>query len=121
MSLINVTGVTGVDSLPTPSDYQPDIEILENSDRNTQGMLLRDIIAEKIKVNLKWKYMTQADYKKLQLIRRAKSFTCSYWDTGTETMRSITAYSGQPKGTPVSCDENGVTAWKDISVSFIEY
>ena len=50
--------ISGVDNLPTPSDYQPDIEILENSTRNAVGTLLREIIAYKTKLNYKWNYMT---------------------------------------------------------------
>ena len=42
--------INGVDNLPTPSDYQPDIEILENSTRNALGTLLREIIAYKTKL-----------------------------------------------------------------------
>lgn len=117
MRLINVNGV----DLPTPSNYQVDIEPLENSKRNTMGTLLREIIAIKKKIVLEYKYLKQADYKILQEIRRLHSFSCNYWDTETEKNETITCYAGAIKGTPISVDDTGVTAWRDITVSFIEF
>lgn len=108
-------------AIPTPSDYQPDIEILENSTRNTQGTLLREIIAYKFKINLKFNYLLQADYKKLQEIRKLKSFECTFWDSSTEEMKTITCYAGALKGTPIRADENGIVDWRDITINFIEY
>ena len=84
--------VHGVDNLPTPSDYQPDIEILENSTRNALGTLLREIIAYKTKLNCKWNYMTREQYRALQQIRKMKSFECSYYNPETDSIKTITCY-----------------------------
>ena len=84
--------ISGVDNLPTPSDYQPDIEILENSTRNALGTLLREIIAYKTKLNCKWNYMTREQYQKLLQIRKTKSFECSYYNPVTNSMKTITCY-----------------------------
>lgn len=84
--------VHGVDNLPTPSDFQPDIEILENSTRNALGTLLREIIAYKTKLNCKWNYMTREQYQKLLQIRKMKSFECSYYNPETNSMKTITCY-----------------------------
>lgn len=84
--------ISGVDNLPTPSDYQPDIEILENSTRNALGTLLREIIAYKTKLNCKWNYMTREQYQKLLQIRKTKSFECSYYNPETNSMKTITCY-----------------------------
>jgi len=119
--MVKLLKINGVDIKPTPSDYQPDIEILENSTRNSLGTLLREIIAYKVKINCKWSYMTQAQYQKLQEIRKLKSFSCTYWDTSTGKTNTITCYAGQPKATPIRADENGVVDWRDISMNFIEY
>ena len=113
--------INGVDFEPTPSDYQPDIEILENSTRNALGTLLREIIAYKIKINCKWKYMTREQYKKLQQIRKMKSFECTYYDTEVGYCKTINCYCGPVKGTPIRADENGVVDWQNISANFIEY
>lgn len=84
--------VRGVGNLPTPSDYQPDIEILENSTRNALGTLLREIIAYKIKLNCKWNYMTREQYRTLQQIRKMKSFECSYYDAESDSIKTVTCY-----------------------------
>lgn len=113
--------VRGVDNLPTPSDYQPDIEILENSTRNALGTLLREIIAYKIKLNCKWNYMTRENYRKLLQIRKMESFECSYYDPESDSIKNITCYCGPVKGTPLRTDKNGVVDWINISANFIEY
>lgn len=117
----NLVNVNGVDNLPTPSDYQPDIEILENSTRSAEGTLLREIIAYKIKLNCKWNYMTREQYQALQQIRKMKSFECTYYDAEADYTKTITCYCGPVKGTPLKADENGVLEWVNISANFIEY
>ena len=113
--------ISGVDDLPTPSDYQPDIEILEKSTRNALGTLLREIIAYKIKINCKWNYMTRNQYQVLQKIRKMKAFKCTYYDTESNSFKTVTCYCGPVKGTPIRTDENGVAEWRNISANFIEY
>lgn len=87
-----LVSINGVGDLPTPSDYQPEIEILENSTRNALGTLLREIIAYKTKLNCKWNYMTREQYQKLLQIRKMKSFECSYYNPETNSMKTITCY-----------------------------
>lgn len=116
-----LVSINGVGDLPTPSDYQPEIEILEKSTRNAKGVLLREIIAYKTKLNCKWNYMNRAQYQKLLQIRRLKSFECSYYDPESNSSKTITCYCGPVKGTPIRTDENGVTEWKSITANFIEY
>lgn len=93
-----LVSVNGVGDLPTPSDYQPDIEILENSTRNALGTLLREIIAYKTKLNCKWNYMTREQYRTLQQIRKMKSFECSYYDPESDSIKKITCYCRTSKG-----------------------
>lgn len=116
-----LVSVSGVGDLPTPSDYQTEIEILEKSTRNAKGTLLREIIAYKIKLNCKWNYMTRAEYKKLLQIRKKESFECSYYDPESDSIKTVTCYCGPVKGTPIRTDENGVVEWKGITANFIEY
>ena len=118
MSLLTVSGVG---NLPTPSDYQPDIEILEKSTRNAKGDLIREIINTKIKINNKWNYMTRAQYAVLQQIRRLHSFDCTYWDSETCSTKTITCMCGPVKGTPIRADANGVVDWQGVTANFIEF
>ena len=113
--------VSGVGYLPTPSDYQPDIEIIENSTRNAKGDLIREIIAYKKKINCQWKAMNKENYKTLKQLRRAKSFECSYWDDETDSFQTITCYCGPVKGTPKTTDDYGVPIWLNVTANFIEF
>lgn len=118
MDLVKVNGV----ALPTPSFYYDDVEFLENSARNANATLIREIIAQKIVLNLQWRYLTQAQFKQLREIRELKSFTCEYWNHTSETYKTITCYAGKLTGTPLRADaQGGIKDWTDISINFIEY
>ena len=53
-------------ALPTPSDYNGSSSTLVNSARNTQGEVIGDVIKSDVaKVELKWNYLTLAQYTAL--------------------------------------------------------
>lgn len=117
MQLIKVNGV----ALPTPSLYYDDVEFLENSTRNANATLVREIIAKKMKIELQWNYLTRAQFAQLRAIRELKSFTCQYWNHTTNAYDTITCYAGKLSGTPLRADSGGVKDWQDVSINFIEY
>lgn len=118
MDLVKVNGV----ALPAPSSYYDDVEFLENSARNANATLIREIIAKKMTINLQWNYLTQAQFKRLRAIRELKSFTCQYWNHTNGAYDTITCYAGKLAGTPIRADsQGGVRDWRDVSINFIEY
>lgn len=118
MDLVKVNGV----ALPTPSVYYDDVEFLENSARNANATLIREIIATKIVLNLQWRYLTQAQFKLLREIRELKSFECMYWNHTNGAYDTITCYAGKLTGTPIRTDDQGgIKDWVDVSINFIEY
>lgn len=108
-------------TLKTPSSYFPTTEIIENSNRNANGKLIREIIAYKIKLQMSWNEMTQAEFSVLNQIRNLGNFDCEYLDANSGNYETKTFYCGNINGTPCKTDNDGhVTHWKDISANFIE-
>lgn len=106
-------------NLKSPSTYFPSIEILENSNRNANGDLIREIIANKVKLNMSWNYMTQNEISVLTALRKLGKFTCDYLDLDG-TYKTIEAYCGDISATPVHTNNGFVTDWQDVTCNFIE-
>lgn len=107
--------------IKTPSTYNPTIETLENSNRNANGDLIREIIADKIKIELTWNTMTQDELAVLQYLRRLKSFDVEYLDLDG-TYKTIEVYIGNSfKATPLKTENGYVTVWKDVQANLIEF
>ena len=118
MDLVLVNDV----ALPIPSSYYDDVEFLENSTRNANATLIREIIAKKMTINLQWNYLTKVQFKQLRDIRELKSFSCKYWDHQSEGYKTITCYAGKLSGIPIRAnDQGGIKDWRDVSINFIEY
>lgn len=105
--------------LKTPSTYFPSIEILENSNRNANGKLIRELIANKIKLNITWNYMSQEELEVLQTLRKLGSFDCEYLDTDG-TYKTIEVYCGNLTAVPLHTNNGYVVDWKEINANFIE-
>lgn len=117
MNYVKPTGYT----LKTPSTYYPEQQIIENSNRNANGKLIREIIAYKQKLNLTWNSMNADEMSVLAQLRKLGNFDCEYFDLETQTYQTISCYCGNVTATPIKTDNNGhVTHWSEISANFIE-
>lgn len=73
VSVYNASSGLWVD-LPTPSNYDASSSTLVNSARNSEGVVVGDVIAEDIaKIELQWNYLSVAEYSKV-----AKLFDSKY-------------------------------------------
>jgi len=118
MALITVNGT----SIPTPSEYNPYPTQIENSERNANGGLIRDIITVKKKLEMSWNYLTRAQYTQLMAIKLLSSFTCIFDDpTGTGFTTTI-MYAGDITAQAFKKDSttDKITAYVDVSCNFIE-
>lgn len=106
--------------LPSPTDYLIGImDIDKNSARTASGMLVRDRVAVKRKIELAWKVLTKAE---LSLILDAVSpvfFDVEYIDPKSGEKRTGTFYVGDR--TAAGLDYvSGEIRWKDVKMNFIE-
>lgn len=120
------TGILIVEglSLPDPSEMTPSDYDISESERNTNGKMISQIIREDVhKLECKWSKLEVDEYL---LIRRAikKKFGISvqYFLPDTGEMETLDMYAGDRK-TPIryfKAWEGGRPVYKDVSLNFIE-
>lgn len=118
MAILQVGGAAVVDPAEltwTLSDISSD-----NSGRNAAGDMLKDRIAQKVKLACKWAFLTQAQAASLlQAVNATIFFTATYPDPMQGANATHTFYVGD-RTTPMFSCQNGVPGWKDIAFDFIQ-
>ena len=114
--MIIVDGFT----IPTPTEYTVDIEELSKSERNANGLLIKERIAFKRKLNMSWAYLTAADASSL-LSRLNPSFvSVVYPDPETNINQTGTFYAGSKSNGGVLYQGGKMTGWRNITINLIE-
>lgn len=111
--------VDGVD-LPTPTTYVPDFEEISKAERNANGLLIKEVIAYKYKLNVTWKMLTQAELTKLINVKRKNFFTLEFIDMDTGMPRTGTFYAGTPSANGMQYKNGRIENWLDVKMNFIE-
>lgn len=105
--------------ISTPSNFDIGVEDITKSERNANGTMIIEIIATKRKLELKYKYLSNADLTTLLTAISGTTFTVDYPDPVTGANRSGTFYKGGRKVGMVDY-QGGVPRWKDITFNLIE-
>ena len=90
MSLIKINGV----EIPTPSTFNPSIMNLSNSERNANGMMIMEIIAQKQKLELSWKIISAEKLSSVLNLIDSTFFQVEYPNPKTNKTTTKTMYSG---------------------------
>lgn len=102
-------------TMPVPSEMAVNNELIWSSDtgRTLSGKMSGSVIAEKMTISLKWKLLSNEEYKKLEASLKAGFFSITLQDVGTKTV-----YRGTLVRQRIRV-RNGLK-WADISVDLIE-
>lgn len=119
MALLKINSI----NLPAPTVLQPGIQDLDSEDgtgRNQTGTMFRDRIAIKRTVHCEWGVLTRAEMATLLSAMSSASFSLTYPDPQTGTLRTITAYVGNriPAICAVISDTDWM--WNGLAVDFVE-
>jgi hypothetical protein len=109
----------GTTDLPTPSEISLGVMDISKAERNTRGMLLKEHIATKQKLELGWKYLSATELKTVLSAVSPTFFDVTYTDPLTNATRTGTFYAGD-RTVGVMDIKNGVTRYKDIKFNLIE-
>ena len=116
MAMLRVDGV----DLPTPTSYTPDFEELSKAERNANGMMIKEVITYKYKLNVTWKKLTQEELTILMNVKRKNFFTLEFIDMDTGTKTTGTFYAGTPTANAMEYKNGRVEHWLDVKMNFIE-
>lgn len=115
MYMLKVDGV----ELPTPSSYIPGIREISKAERNARGTMIKEQIALKDTLDIKWNALTQAEMNKLVNVKRKESFMLEF--ISLEGVR-VTGrfYAGDLTANAMDFKDGKVTRWLDVTMNFIE-
>lgn len=115
MALLQINGV----DLATPSEYSIAVMDITQAERNAQGLMLIERIAQKVKINVKYNY---ADGTTLATILQAIdpiTFNITYIDPKTNNPKTSSFYVGD-RSVGMIDYRSSVPRYKDLSFDFIE-
>ena len=115
MSLIKINGV----EIPTPSTMITSVMDISNSERNANGTMIMEIIAQKQKLELTWKTISANDLSKVLSLINSTFFSVEYPNPLLNHKSSKTMYSGDRSVGAMSYID-GIIKYKDFKVNFIE-
>lgn len=115
MALLQINGV----DLATPSEYQVGVMNITQAERNAQGTMLIELIAQKVKINVKYNYVDGATLASILTKIDPITFDITYLNPKTNTMRTSSFYVGDRTVGMIDY-RSGVPRYRDLSFDFIE-
>ena len=113
--MLNVNGVV----IATPKVYEISVSDLDGeSNRNANGVLIRDRIAIKRKINLEWGPLSQSEISTLLNAVSSVFFTVNFPDPQLGLITK-TMYVGD-RTSPAYQYVNGQVKWSGLKMNFIE-
>ena len=113
--MININGV----AIATPKTFEVTVNDLDGeSNRNAYGVLIRDRIAIKRKINLEWGPLSQAQISTLLNSVSSVFFTVTFPDPQLGLITK-TMYVGD-RTSPAYQYVNGEVKWSGLKMNFIE-
>lgn len=123
---LNWSGTYKILTLPTPSEVNlSHYDLSIESERTANGLLVRQYVATKRKLEVRWSYIRDDDLKPLvNAINNSanKFFGVKYMEvgaTGNNTNSSMLAYVGDRQWSPFRVID-GVRWWRDVRIALIE-
>lgn len=118
-SYLSINGV----KVKTPQKFSVAVQTIdsESSGRNASGTMVRDIIGEKVKLDINWGPLSDSEVS--SILSRVKSafFTATYPDPSVGGMVTKTFYVGDRTVPSYSWnDKFSAFKWEGLSMNFIE-
>jgi hypothetical protein len=105
--------------IPTPSEFTVGVQDISQAERVASGRIVIDRIATKIKLNMKWKYLTPTQLSDLLTAIDKVYFDVEYLDPRTNTMQTREFYVGD-RTVGMYSYRSGNPIYVDIGFNFIE-
>lgn len=118
MAVLQINGVNVVN--PTQLTWTLSDISSDNSGRNSAGSMMKDRIAQKVKLSCQWAFLSQADAATLlQAINTNIFFSVTYPDALQGRTVTNTFYVGD-RTVPMFSFQNGVSGWQNIAFDLIQ-
>jgi hypothetical protein len=115
MALISIGGV----ALPTPSNVDVGIMDISKAERNANGLMIIERIAQKVKLSLSYNYLSAGDASTVLNAVSPVFYNVTYLDPRTNTYKTSSFYTGD-RSLGMIDFINGVPRYKDVKFDLIE-
>lgn len=113
--MLKVNGNT----IPTPSDFSVGVQDISKAERVATGDMVIDRITTKIKLNMKWNYLTATQLSSLLTAIDQVTFSVTYPDPRTNSTQTRRFYVGD-RNAGMYRYRNGNPEYIDVGFNFIE-
>ncbi len=114
-ALIVLDGV----EFPNPDEYKVEIEPIGTFERNANGVLVGDLLDNKVRINISWGMLEDMYYKRILQACDPYFVDVTYYDPRAGEYSSAKMYVASRSGKLAVC--NGCEIWwSKVSVSLIE-
>jgi hypothetical protein len=113
--MLTVDGV----AIPRPDEYIVDYEEISKAERNANGLMIKEVITYKYKLNLFWKKLEQNEMNKLMDVKNKNFFNVSFIDMYGRRVTK-TFYAGTPNSKGMDWSGGKIQYWLDTKMNFIE-
>lgn len=113
--MLKVNGIP----IATPSDFSVGVQDLSQAERVATGDIVIDRIATKIKLTMKWNYLTATQLSTLLNAIEPVTFSVTYLDPRSNSQQSRMFYVGD-RNAGMYRYNNGNPEYVDIGFNFIE-
>jgi hypothetical protein len=114
-ALLNIGGV----DIPTPSDLTIGIQDIVDAERNTNGNMVGELIATKIKLELSWKLLDVAQMKLILTAVDPFLFDVRYFDPKEGDFLTKKFYSGD-RSVPMYDFLQGVPRYQNFKFNIVQ-
>jgi hypothetical protein len=114
--------INGVTISPDPSEFTWTLSDLssDNSGRSASGTMMKDRIAQKVKLACKWPFLSQSQASSLlQAVNASIFFSVTYPDPMQGATVTGTFYVGD-RTTPMFSYQSGAAGWENIAFDLIQ-
>jgi hypothetical protein len=115
MAFFTVSGV----ALPAPSEFEVSVMDLSKAERNANGRMIIERIATKRKLAFSYSYVTADDAADILKQIAPTSYTVTYYDPQTRSVRSGSFYCGD-RSLGMMDYNNGNPRFVDLKFNLIE-
>ena len=123
LDLVTIVGETETYTpFPTPTSIEYTRSDMDSSasGRNQAGLMFRDVVATKVKLQVNWGSLSESECSTIMTMVDAPFITLRYPDAYTGAKRTMECYVGDRQAPMYRMDTDGQWKWKGLSFSFIE-
>jgi len=115
MALLSINGV----EVLAPTSYSVGIQEISKAERNANGLMIKDRIATKVKLEFSWDVIEPNELTKILTLLDNNFFTVTYLDPKANSYLTKTFYAGD-KSMDGMLFKDGVMTWKGFKFNVVE-